>query len=107
MSLGRKTAVALNTWRRQFCFDTLSTGSSIDGILNTMNEHQSPKRRRRAVALPQASIARAIKAAQSAGATWHVEIDGDIIRMFQGAPTRTQNTPPEIAKDAPEKTWRL
>ena len=57
-----------------------------------VNHHTTvPKRRRRPVALPQASIARAIKAAQSAGPTWHIEIEGDIIRVFQGAPTQTQS----------------
>jgi hypothetical protein len=58
-----------------------------------MNEHQPHKRRRRPVALPQASITRAIKAAQSAGPQWHVEIEGNIIRVFQGAPTATTATP--------------
>jgi hypothetical protein len=60
-----------------------------------MNEQLPPKRRRRPVALPQASITRAIKAAQSTMPTWHIEIEGDIIRVFQGAPTATQSAPPE------------
>jgi hypothetical protein len=41
-------------------------------------------RRRRPVAVPQASIARAVRVAQSAGPEWRVAIDGNVIHIFQG-----------------------
>jgi hypothetical protein len=63
-----------------------------------------PPRRRRLVALPQANIARAVRAAQSDGSTWYVETEGDVIRLFQGAPLVGKAEPEQ---DAPEKTWRL
>jgi hypothetical protein len=46
----------------------------------------TPPRRRRLVAVPQANIARAVRVAQSSGPMWYVEIEGDVIRLFQGAP---------------------
>ena len=40
--------------------------------------------RRRPAAVPQASIARAVRVAQSAGPEWRVAIDGNVIHIFQG-----------------------
>jgi hypothetical protein len=51
------------------------------------------KRRRRQVAVPQAAIARAVRVASEAGPTWHVEIEGNVIRLFQGAPFVAAVTP--------------
>jgi hypothetical protein len=42
-------------------------------------------RRRRQVALPQAAIARAVRAAAAAGPQWQVSIEGNVVRLFQGA----------------------
>ena len=60
-------------------------------------------RRRRQVAVPQAAIARAARVAEALGKHWHVEIDGDVVRLRQGelpivAP---------VAPVAPDKAWRL
>jgi hypothetical protein len=45
-------------------------------------------RRRRQVAVPQATIARFGRVAASLGPNWHVEADlgSHIVRLFQGAP---------------------
>ena len=50
------------------------------------------RKARRIVAVPQATIARAGRVAQSLGPAWHVEIEGNIVRLLQGSP----------AKDEPE-----
>ena len=41
---------------------------------------------RRAANITQADVARVLRAAQQAGPSWRVEIDGRIIRMVQGSP---------------------
>ena len=51
------------------------------------------KRQRRVVAVPQAAIARAVRVAQEAGPAWHVEIEGNVIRMFQGASSAAKAAP--------------
>ena len=56
------------------------------------------RRRRRQVALPQAAIARAVRVAQSAGPAWHIEIEGNIIRLFQGEPPVANVAEPEFAR---------
>ena len=38
---------------------------------------------RRPAQFNQAEISRALRAAQSAGPVWHIEIEGTVIRMFQ------------------------
>jgi hypothetical protein len=53
------------------------------------------RRRHRHAAVLQANIARAGRVAQSLGPTWYVEIEDNVIRVFQGAP-------PVAAKAAPE-----
>src|ERR1700722_6619307 len=49
-------------------------------------------RRRRQVAVPQAAIARAVRAAAAAGPQWQVSIQGNVVRLFQGHPP--PSTPP-------------
>jgi hypothetical protein len=49
-------------------------------------------RRRRQVAVPQAAITRAIRAAAAAGPHWRVSIDGNVIHLFQGQAPMTQTT---------------
>jgi hypothetical protein len=56
-------------------------------------DNDKPLRRRRQAAPPQAAIARAVRVAQSAGPAWHVEIEGNVIRLFQGAPGAAAATP--------------
>jgi hypothetical protein len=60
-------------------------------------------RRRRQAAVPQAAIARAIRAAREhAGPNWcvEIEVEGSIVRVYQGdAPVTTPV--------APDKAWRL
>jgi hypothetical protein len=51
-------------------------------------------RRRRQVAVPQAAIARAVRAAAAAGPHWRVEIEGNVVRLFQVAATITAPTEP-------------
>ena len=51
-------------------------------------------RQRRLVAVPQAAIARAGRVAQSLGPAWHVEIEGNVIRLFQGATSATAMVAP-------------
>jgi hypothetical protein len=51
-----------------------------------MNAPIPNTRRRRQVAVPQATIARAVRAAQAAGGQWQVIIEGDAVRLFQGPP---------------------
>jgi hypothetical protein len=51
-----------------------------------------PQRRRRPVAVTQASIARAIRAAQAAGEQWQIVIEGDAVRLFQGQPMVAQQS---------------
>jgi hypothetical protein len=43
-----------------------------------------PPRRRRQVAVPQATIARAGRVAQSLGPAWRVLIKDDVVELFQG-----------------------
>ena len=52
-------------------------------------------RRRRQVAVPQATIARFGRVAASLGPNWHVEADlgSNIIRLLQGAPPIAKVTP--------------
>jgi len=60
-------------------------------------------RRRRQVAVPQAAIARAARVAEALGKHWHVEIDGDVVRLRQGElPIAAP-----VAPVAPDKAWRL
>jgi hypothetical protein len=59
-------------------------------------------RRRRQVAVPQAAIARAARVAEALGKHWHVEIDGDVVRLMQ---TELRVAP--VAPVAPDKAWRL
>jgi hypothetical protein len=40
-------------------------------------------RRRRQVALPQAAIVRAVRAAAAVGPEWQVRIDGNVIHLFR------------------------
>ena len=50
-------------------------------------------RRRRQVAVPQAAIARAIRAARdAAGPNWRVEIEGNVIRLSEREPAATPST---------------
>jgi hypothetical protein len=41
-------------------------------------------RKRRQVAVPQASIARAARVAEALGPHWYVEVDGNVYRLRQG-----------------------
>ena len=54
-----------------------------------------PPRRRRVASPPQAAIARAGRVALALGPAWYVEVEGNVIRLFQGAS-------PAAAKVAPE-----
>lgn len=47
-------------------------------------------RKRRQVAVPQAAISRAIRAAAAAGPRWRVSIEGNVIHLFQGEAPMTQ-----------------
>ena len=70
-------------------------------MVGAMND--APQRRRRQVAVPQATIARAIRAAREhAGPNWRieVEVEGNIVRVYQ-------SDAPIAAPVAPEKRWRL
>jgi hypothetical protein len=68
--------------------------------LPTLAVHKT--RRRRQVAVPQAAIARAARVAETLGKHWHVEIDGEVVRLRQGdAPMAP------VAPVAPDKAWRL
>jgi hypothetical protein len=61
-------------------------------------------RKRRQPSIPQAQIARAIRAARDhAGPNWRVElvVEGSVVRIFDGEATATA-TPV-----APDKRWRL
>jgi hypothetical protein len=66
----------------------------------------APKRRRRQVAVPQATIARFGRVAASLGPNWHVEADigSNVVRLFQGAPSGATIASRPVA---PEKAWRL
>jgi hypothetical protein len=46
-------------------------------------DNDTPQRRRRQVAVPQAAIARAVRVASQAGPTWRVSIEGNVIQLFQ------------------------
>jgi hypothetical protein len=60
-------------------------------------------RKRRTVAVPQAAIARAVRAAAAAGPQWQVSIEGNVIHLRQGVtPIAAHSTPV-----ACEKNWRL
>ncbi len=67
------------------------------------------KRRRRQVAVPQAMIARAIRAAREhAGPNWCVEIEGNVIRLSEGAASvASVAVTRQNDKVASEKAWRL
>jgi hypothetical protein len=58
-------------------------------------------RKRRQVAVPQAAISRAIRAAAAAGPHWRVSIEGNVIHLFQG------EAPAVATPVAREKNWRL
>jgi len=62
------------------------------------------KRQRRLVAVTQAAIARALRAAQRAGPAWHVEIGGNVIHLFQGAPAAATVAPED---GPPVRDFRL
>jgi hypothetical protein len=47
------------------------------------------QRRRRQVAVTQATIACAVRVAKEAGPEWRVEIDGDKVTLMQGLPPPT------------------
>lgn len=53
---------------------------------------------RRAAAITQADVARALRAAQSAGPEWRVEIEGAIIRIVRG---ELSPQSPERPRDVP------
>jgi hypothetical protein len=62
-------------------------------------------RKRRTVAVPQAAIARAVRAAAAAGPQWQVSIEGNVIHLRQGAAPIAA-----VAHSTPvacEKNWRL
>lgn len=54
---------------------------------------------RRAASITQADVARALRAAQSAGPTWRVEIVGGMIRLVQGEPPAPPQSPGPEAND--------
>jgi hypothetical protein len=58
-----------------------------------MNAPQVSARRRRQVAVTQATIARAVRVAQVAGPQWQVIIEGDAVRLFQGPPATSRLAP--------------
>jgi hypothetical protein len=58
-------------------------------------------RRRRQLAVPQAAIARAARVAEALGRHWHVEIDGNVVRLKQS------ESPAAATPIAPDKRWRL
>ncbi|HMD61983.1 MAG TPA: hypothetical protein VKG78_11150 [Opitutaceae bacterium] len=64
---------------------------------------------RRAANITQADVARALRAAQQAGPSWRIEIDGGIIRMVQGPPPAASDPSSALPQDAlaPEEKWRL
>ena len=64
---------------------------------------------RRPASVTQADVARALRAAQQAGPSWRVEIEGGIIRMVQGPPPAASDPPFALPRDAlaPEEKWRL
>jgi hypothetical protein len=67
-------------------------------------------RRRRQVALPESTIARAIKAARKhGGPNWRIAIEGDVIHLFEGESPSTAPSAMMQQNDkvASEKTWRL
>jgi hypothetical protein len=55
--------------------------------------NDTPPRRRRQVAVPQAAIVRAVRAASLAGPTWRVSIEGKVINLFQAEPLVAAVTP--------------
>jgi hypothetical protein len=59
-------------------------------------------RRRRQVAVPQAAIIRAVRAAAAAGPEWQVSIEGNVIHLFRGPAISVESTPVAGAKN-----WRL
>jgi hypothetical protein len=56
-------------------------------------QRRPTQRRRRQVAVTQATIARAVRAAQAAGEQWQVVIEGDAVRLFQGPPPIPMSPP--------------
>jgi hypothetical protein len=59
--------------------------SAMSALLPTLAVEKT-RRQRRQVAVPQAAIARAARVAEALGRHWHVEIDGDVVRLRQGEP---------------------
>ena len=55
-------------------------------------------RRRRQVAVPQAAIARAGRAAEALGPQWFVEVEGDVVRLRQGEPAQMPTPNNEFAR---------
>jgi hypothetical protein len=54
---------------------------------NLAIDNDTPRRRRRRpVAVTQATIARAIRAAQAVAEQWQIVIEGDAVRLFQDQP---------------------
>ena len=49
--------------------------------------------------MTQADVARALRAAQSAGPMWRVEIDGGVIRLVQGVSARAAPSNSTFAED--------
>jgi hypothetical protein len=63
---------------------------------------------RRPANITQADVARALRAAQQAGLTWRVEIEGKLIRLVQGPPSDAPPEPPTPENTlAPELKWQL
>ncbi len=63
---------------------------------------------RRPASVIQADVARILRAAQQAGPTWRIEIEGKVIRLVQGPPAGALAEPPTPENAlAPEEKWRL
>ena len=78
--------------------------------LHVLADDAPAKRSRRQVAVPQAAIARAIRAARdAAGPNWRIEIEtsGSIIRLFQGELAPSVPAAKEIEPVGLERAWRL
>lgn len=52
-------------------------------------------RHRRLVAVPQAAIARAIRAAEFVSPAWRVAIESNVIHLFRGEPPVAKDAAPE------------
>ena len=64
---------------------------------------------RRPANVTQADVTRALRAAQQAGLTWRVEMDGKVIRLVQAplAANDPQRLQPPESPLASEEKWRL